>query len=125
MGESPPSAAAPLGVGYPDTVSPLPSHVAYLTFDDGPSEWTNDFLDILKAKGAAATFFVNAKNLKGEAGLDGTYQDDNGNTVAFRDVLEREVHEGHAIGNHPVNDADLAHITRAQSRPRCNGTSCW
>lgn len=114
IAEIPPSPIAPLGVGYPDVPSTLPPHVAYLTFDDGPSEWTNDFLDILKEKGVLATFFVNAKNLKGDAGLDGTYRDLSGNSIVFRDVLARAVREGHWLGNHTVNHPDLAHITRAQ-----------
>ncbi|SEG06770.1 Peptidoglycan/xylan/chitin deacetylase, PgdA/CDA1 family [Eubacterium ruminantium] len=33
----------------------------YLTFDDGPSAYTGDILDILKEKGVKATFFVVAK----------------------------------------------------------------
>jgi peptidoglycan/xylan/chitin deacetylase (PgdA/CDA1 family) len=104
-----------MGVGYPGTMlNALPPHVAYLTFDDGPSEWTNTFLDILKDKGVHATFFVTAKQLKGEAGLDATYQDDRGQTVVFRDVLKRELDEGHQIANHTVNHVDLAHITNAQ-----------
>src|SRR6185436_4181403 len=75
---------------------------------------TNTFLDILKDKGVHATFFVTAKQLKGEAGLDATYQDDRGQTVVFRDVLKRELDEGHQIANHTVNHVDLAHITNAQ-----------
>jgi hypothetical protein len=50
-------------------------HVAYLTFDDGPSDWTAQFLDILKSEDVLATFFVNARGIKGQAGLDGTYLD--------------------------------------------------
>jgi peptidoglycan/xylan/chitin deacetylase (PgdA/CDA1 family) len=108
------SPVRPLGVGYPGAPNALPPHVAYLTFDDGPSEWTNTFLDILRDKGARATFFVTAKQLKGEEGLDATYQDENGRTVVFRDVLERELDEGHQIANHTVNHIDLAHVTSAQ-----------
>jgi peptidoglycan/xylan/chitin deacetylase (PgdA/CDA1 family) len=108
------SPVRPLGVGYPGSPNELPPHVAYLTFDDGPSEWTNTFLDILRDKGVKATFFVTAKQLKGDLGLDATYQDERGNTVVFRDVLEREVDEGHQIANHTVNHIDLAHITTAQ-----------
>lgn len=104
----------PLGIGYPDVDNPLPSHMAYLTFDDGPSEWTNTFLDILKAKGVLATFFVTAKQLKGPLGLDATYVDTSGATVVFRDVLKRILAEGHAIGNHTVNHPDIGRITRSQ-----------
>ena len=104
----------PMGVGYPGAINALPPHVAYLTFDDGPSEWTHTFLDILRDKGVRATFFVTAKQLKGEQGLDASYEDAAGKTVVFRDVLKREVDEGHQIANHTVNHIDLAHVTPAQ-----------
>jgi peptidoglycan/xylan/chitin deacetylase (PgdA/CDA1 family) len=104
----------PLGIGYPDVENPLPDHVAYLTFDDGPSEWTNEFLDILRDKGVPATFFVTAKQLKGDLGLDATYEDVNGNTVVYRDILKRIVDEGHVLANHTVNHPDLGRITPSQ-----------
>jgi peptidoglycan/xylan/chitin deacetylase (PgdA/CDA1 family) len=98
-----------MGVGYGKAAREiLPDHVAYLTFDDGPSEWTLDFLAILAQKQVRATFFVNARNLKGAAGLDGTYLDDANSTVTYRDVLKRVVDDGHAIGNHTVDHLDLA-----------------
>ena len=49
--------------GYHRTES-LPAGVAYLTFDYGPGEWTEAFLDILSAEGVAGTFFVNSVGLK-------------------------------------------------------------
>lgn len=104
----------PLGVGYRDGSSPLPRGVAYLTFDDGPSEWTHSFLDILGERGVKGTFFVTAKQLKGEQGLNATYVDENGATVVYRDVLKRIVDDGHVLGNHTVNHPDMARITRAQ-----------
>lgn len=108
------SPVRPMGVGYPDMPNLLPERVAYLTFDDGPSEWTNTFLDILKEKGVLATFFVTAKQLKGELGLDATYQDRNGMTIVFRDVLKRVLDEGHQIANHTVNHVDLSQVTIGQ-----------
>jgi peptidoglycan/xylan/chitin deacetylase (PgdA/CDA1 family) len=104
----------PLGIGYQGGENPIPPRTAYLTFDDGPSEWTHQFLDILAERGVKATFFVTSKQLKGEAGLDGTYRDPSGNTVIYRDVLKRIVDDGHVLGNHTVNHPDLARITRAQ-----------
>jgi peptidoglycan/xylan/chitin deacetylase (PgdA/CDA1 family) len=104
----------PLGFGYQEGDNPIPPRMAYLTFDDGPSEWTHQFLDVLAEKGVKATFFVTAKQLKGEAGLDGTYQDASGEAVVYRDLIARIVDDGHALGNHTVNHPDLARITRAQ-----------
>ena len=58
--------------------------MVYLTFDDGPDDKvTPQILDILKAEGVKATFYVC------------------GNMVdAYPEVLKRIFNEGHAIGNH-------------------------
>ena len=104
----------PLGIGYTSGDNPIPERTIYLTFDDGPSEWTNTFLDILANKGVKATFFVTAKQLKGPEGLDGTYVDPAGRTIAYRDLIKRIVDDGHVLANHTVNHPDLARITRAQ-----------
>ena len=69
----------------------VPSAVA-LTFDDGPStEWTPEILDVLRAHGAHATFFVLG------AAVDGR-----------ETILRRAVAEGHELGNHAYSHADLA-----------------
>ena len=57
--------------------------IAYLTFDDGPSDNTDRILDILKEKGVKATFFVVGK--PGEK-AEKRYQ--------------RIVEEGHTLGLH-------------------------
>lgn len=56
---------------------------AFLTFDDGPSIYTSEVLDILKKYNIKATFFVNGK-------------EDN-NSIA---IYKRIVNEEHSIGNH-------------------------
>lgn len=53
----------------------------YLTFDDGPSQYTDDILDILAEYDVKATFFVN-----GREGFDAEYM--------------RIALEGHSIGMH-------------------------
>ena len=110
------SAEDPIGIGYTNGDDRLSPHVAYLTFDDGPSDWTSDILDTLQSRGVHATFFVTAQQLKGAAGLDGTYVNDAGMTVVYRDMLEREAAEGHAIGNHTVNHPDLGVVTEEQAQ---------
>ncbi|HXA59283.1 MAG TPA: polysaccharide deacetylase family protein [Streptosporangiaceae bacterium] len=62
-----------------------------LTFDDGPVPGTGQLLDILKANGAKATFFV----LGSQVGTN-------------YDMLKREAAEGHEIGNHTFTHAKLA-----------------
>jgi peptidoglycan/xylan/chitin deacetylase (PgdA/CDA1 family) len=54
-----------------------------LTFDDGPSDWTPDVLDILRDNGARATFFVLGDAIQGR-----------------EETLRRVVREGHELGNH-------------------------
>ena len=55
-----------------------------LTFDDGPSaEYTERILDILKAKGVKATFYI--------LGL---------NAIRYPNIVRRIYAEGHDIGNH-------------------------
>ena len=61
--------------------------VVYLTFDDGPSETvTPKILDILKAENVKATFFVLGNSID--------------SSEESKNILKREVSEGHSIGNH-------------------------
>lgn len=76
---------------YPDFYAPQPyqatgsaSKTIYLTFDDGPSERTDEILDILKQEGIKATFFVLH------------YKD----TAASHARMQRIVAEGHTLGFH-------------------------
>lgn len=55
----------------------------YLTFDDGPSKYTNDILDILKQYDVKATFFVTGKT-----------------DEASKEAYIRIVEEGHTLGMH-------------------------
>lgn len=57
---------------------------AYLTFDDGPSELTDQYLDILKRYDAKATFFLIGEQIQGD----------------MVKVVRREIDEGHEIGIH-------------------------
>ncbi|MBI2410615.1 MAG: polysaccharide deacetylase family protein [Candidatus Kerfeldbacteria bacterium] len=61
--------------------------IVALTFDDGPNEpYTSELLDLLKAEGIHATFFVVGANAKKYPG-----------------VVQRIVAEGHTLGNHSTN----------------------
>lgn len=75
---------------YEDFYAPEPYHATtrtenavYLTFDDGPSERTDEILDVLAEKNVKATFFVIG-------------QEDEANLERMR----RIVAEGHTIGMH-------------------------
>ena len=69
------------GETWPETVMPN-GKVIYLTFDDGPSEYTIPLLDLLKRYGVKATFFVTGSGSNGE--------------------LWRMYKEGHSIGMHTM-----------------------
>ncbi len=56
----------------------------YLTFDDGPSKYTDDILKILDEKGVKATFFVVADD------------------YSYSDELRRIVDEGHTLAMHSM-----------------------
>lgn len=61
--------------------------IAYLTFDDGPSEHsTEKVLDILKANDIKATFFTLGSSIE--------------RNPKSKEILKRMAKEGHAIGSH-------------------------
>lgn len=59
------------------------AHKVYLTFDDGPSKYTDDILDILDRYGVKATFFVVGKE-----------------TDSARESMQEIVDRGHTLGMH-------------------------
>lgn len=59
------------------------AHRVYLTFDDGPSKYTDDILDILDRYGVKATFFVVGKD-----------------SDSAREAMQEIVNRGHTLGMH-------------------------
>ncbi|MBO1627019.1 peptidoglycan-N-acetylglucosamine deacetylase [Bacillus arachidis] len=59
--------------------------VAYLTFDDGPSKYTAELLNILQQNDAKATFFLIGENVK-----------------QFPELVKREKEEDHYVGMHSM-----------------------
>ncbi|XP_037028037.1 chitin deacetylase ARB_04768-like [Bradysia coprophila] len=70
-----------------------------ITFDDGPSSNTEAVLDVLKAKGVHATFFINGDNFES---ID---------DQATRNKMKRIVEEGHQLGSHTWSHADLTALS--------------
>ncbi|MFC4394118.1 polysaccharide deacetylase family protein [Flavobacterium quisquiliarum] len=54
-----------------------------LTFDDGPSTYTLEVLELLKKYNASATFFCIGKNIE-----------------IYPEILQKVIDEGHLVGNH-------------------------
>lgn len=63
------------------------ANVCSLTIDDAPSAHTPQLLDVLKAHGVKATFFIISDRIAGH-----------------EDTLARIVREGHTLGNHLTED---------------------
>ncbi len=75
------SSTAKIGDGAGSAVE---EKVAYLTFDDGPSVLTSEYLKILKEENVHATFFLIGQQVEGD----------------LVDVVRQEMEEGHEIGLH-------------------------
>jgi peptidoglycan-N-acetylglucosamine deacetylase len=77
-----------------------------LTFDDGPNpEWTPKILDILKAKGVRASFFIIGEN--------GT---------ANPRLVQRILAEGHDLGNHTYTHPNLGETPESVAGVEINAT---
>ncbi len=68
-----------------------------LTFDDGPSVYTDGLLDVLLAHHARATFFVLGKSARVQ-----------------QQTIARMAREGHEIGNHSWSHSNMTQITTTQ-----------
>src|SRR3954471_15062973 len=81
-------------------------HQVALTFDDGPDpKWTPQVLDILKARGVKAAFFLVGVNAE-----------------KYPDLVRRIVAEGHEIGNHSYYHPNLAICWPEHVRVELNAT---
>ncbi|KAI6330805.1 hypothetical protein MCOR29_001748 [Pyricularia oryzae] len=74
--------------------------VVAITFDDGPSGFTNALLDLLSREGAKATFFITANNIV-------PVETDQGRTI-----VNRAHRDGHQIAHHSWRHQDFSVISR-------------
>ena len=74
---------------WPDVLWHVPtrSKVIALTIDDGPSEYTDEIMQVLKANGATATFFIIGSHVAGR-----------------EKTLQNLIRNGNELGNHAMND---------------------
>lgn len=73
--------------------------IAYLTFDDGPSVLTENYLDVLEKENAVATFFLIGQQLEGE----------------FVTTVKRAIKNGNEIGVHTYSHQANAIYTSEES----------
>jgi peptidoglycan-N-acetylglucosamine deacetylase len=72
------------------TNGPRDRPVVALTFDDGPSEYTDDFLAVLREKGVPGTFFEIGQEMPGR-----------------EEVMRQILAEGDEIGDHTMNHVEF------------------
>lgn len=89
------------GTGPTITHCNIPGTIA-LTFDDGPSPYTEQVLDLLDQHGAKATFFVNGDNF-GRGSIDDP-------SKPWPGLIRRMHNSGHQIGSHTWSHADLTNV---------------
>ncbi len=90
-----------------DHTPPTLERTVALTFDDGPlPRNTPQVLDVLRARGVKATFFVTGRNVS-----------------AHPDLVRRIVAEGHAIGNHTWSHPDLDRLSPAAQAAEIDSTT--
>jgi peptidoglycan-N-acetylglucosamine deacetylase len=86
------------GEGAADQVS--------ISFDDGPDpRWTPQILDILKAHGVKASFFMVGVNIEDDP-----------------NIVRRIVNEGHEIGIHTYTHPNLSKVSHERAFLECNAT---
>jgi peptidoglycan-N-acetylglucosamine deacetylase len=74
---------------------PVTEKKVALTFDDGPDDiFTRQVLDVLKQNKVKATFFVIGRRAE-----------------AHPELIARMIREGHIVGNHSYNHADLSKLS--------------
>lgn len=86
--------------GHTVTQGPTNERVVALTYDDGPNPpYTGRILDVLEEEHVHATFFLVGRAVQ-----------------AYPTIVEREVHDGDAIGNHTWDHRHLIIMPRSQVR---------
>ena len=84
----------------------LPPRVA-LTFDDGPHRiYTRNLLDGLRERGVKATFFVVGENIPGN-----------------EELIRQMEEDGHLIGNHTYDHADISKLSDEENCRELQKTS--
>lgn len=94
----------------PEPPEQLSGPMLALTFDDGPSQYTPQILDLLETYDATATFFVVGSRVD-----------------TYSDTISRAIQLGCEIGNHTVNHVDLTNAdmaTLAKEIGDCNNSVC-
>lgn len=79
--------------------------VVAITFDDGPSKYTDDIIDFLYENDANATFFVLGNKVK-----------------YYGNTINKSISYGNEIGNHSYNHKSLNHLSKQEFLYQINTT---
>lgn len=79
--------------------------VVALTFDDGPSKYTNEILTILKEENAVATFFVLGNKVE-----------------SYQDTIRQAILNGNELGNHSYNHKSMRRLSKEEIQKQVNDT---
>ena len=93
-GASTGAAVSPEPTASEPTVTPEPKGMMALTFDDGPSDFTDRLLDCLEANNVKATFFLTGQEVE-----------------YFQEPVKRMEELGCEIGNHSYDHPDLTTLS--------------
>jgi peptidoglycan-N-acetylglucosamine deacetylase len=88
---------------------PRPEKIVYLTFDDGPSKYTDEIINILKNHNVQSTFFMINRNMKNYPEQVKNIVDD-GHTPAFHSVTHN-IHKLYESPKHTVEEFDICKET--------------
>ena len=95
-----------ISYGQPITRCTVPGTVA-LTFDDGPTQNTEQILKVLRGASAKATFFLSGNN-NGKGEIDLKYR--------WREMVQAIDADDHQIASHTWTHADLNGLTSQQRK---------
>lgn len=98
------SSSSPAKPGTTSTTKPKKTKVVYLTFDDGPSDYTPQILKVLRATNSTATFF--------ELGV---------NRPGHKKTIAAITAQGSNIGNHSYNHPDLTRLSNSAIQGQLRG----
>ncbi|KAI9199603.1 uncharacterized protein BJ171DRAFT_518035 [Polychytrium aggregatum] len=105
---SSPASSPTAGARIPVIKSCVTPGVIAITYDDGPVPNTASLLDILKQNNIKATFFINGLNWA-DTSVD-----------PQRSIVQRMYNEGHQIGHHTMNHAQLDTLSVADIQAQMN-----
>lgn len=94
------------GVKFKCAVRVYGTKLVAITFDDGPSIYTQSILDTFKKYDSKATFFVVGNRLAGN-----------------EDLLKKMINEGHEIGNHSWSHSVLSNLSYSGLTSELKNTS--